>query len=289
MINQYFGQYLLGKGYLSVDQLKDALAYEKDTKVKLGILALNDGLMTVEQIEKVHQQQLQVDKKFGEIAVENGFLTEEQLEMLLLNQKKGHLLLGQCLLDKNYISLEDLNDAMIDYSKSQDLSVAVFEETQNETILNNFIDFGKTLCNQVYLDYVSLLLRNITRFIDDIPIVSVEKIENEYRSPWMVSQKISGKFSMFTSFSSDDDKALTLLAERFNKDRYDTFNEYAQDGVSEFLNLHNGIFLVNMSNKGAHLNMEPQIIETQVTLTDLQECFKIHLKWLWGSIYLVIH
>ncbi len=289
MFSQYFGQYLLSKGCLTIEQLKAALEYEKNTKVKLGILAMNAGFMSVDEIEKVHKEQARVDEKFGEIAIAQEYLTSDQLEILLSTQKQGHLVLSQCIVDKGFMTLTQLNTVMEAYISSLSLTMDDLKAFDEGKLLNAYIHFEDTLWHEIYTEYISLLLRNCIRFINDVPVIHIEKVDENYLSDWMVSQRIFGKFSMFTSLASNDTDSLKHLAELFNKESYDSFDEYAQDGVSEFLNLHNGIFLVNISNNGVVLDMVPQKIKNHVKLDELPECFKITLTWLWGSIDMIIY
>jgi CheY-specific phosphatase CheX len=44
-------------------------------------------------------------------------------------------------------------------------------------------------------------------------------------------------------------------------------DELAKSSVSEFLNLHNGIYLVNMSNWGIELKMKPQEVIENATVS----------------------
>ncbi len=289
MFSQYFGQYLLNKGLLSAQQLRDALEHEKNTKVKLGVLAMNAGYMSAEQVEIVYRQQAKVDEKFGEIAVKTGYLSESQLKKLLSTQKQGHLVLCQYIADKGYMTLSQLDATMKEYMDSRNLNIRNLDDLNLEKLMNSYLNFGDTLWHKIYWEYVSLLLRNCMRFINDVPVVQVERVDETYYAEWMVSQRIFGKFSMFTSFASNSLDALKHLAELFNKDTYSSFDEYAQDGISEFLNLHNGIFLVNISNNGVVLDMAPQNFSTGVKLDELPECFKITLTWIWGTVDMVIY
>lgn len=289
MYSQYFGHFLLAKGYINGDQLQEALNFEKDVRVKLGTLAMNAGFMLLEQIEKVHIEQTRVDKKFGEIAIERGFLTHEQLEKLLSSQKRGHLVLGQCLIDKGYMSLACLKEAIQIYGEENHLPSTVLEDMNENELVGMIMNFGDTPWSRIYSDYMALLLRNFVRLIDDVPVIHVEEVKSSYHSKWLISQKIKGKFNMVTGFGSDDEVSLRSLAELYSGERHASFDEYAKDAVSELLNLHNGIFLVNMSNNGVELKMQPQTIQSDVKLEELPECFKIKLTWLWGSVDMIIY
>jgi hypothetical protein len=68
VFTQYFGQYLLNKGYLTLEQLYDGLENQKETRLKLGVLAVNAGYMKADQAYKINEAQKKLDKKFGELA-----------------------------------------------------------------------------------------------------------------------------------------------------------------------------------------------------------------------------
>lgn len=289
MFAQYFGHFLLNSGYITLEQLQYALDYEKNTRVKIGILALNASYMTPEQIEFVRSIQLKEDKKFGQIAIENGFLTQDQLNQLLKTQKKGHYVLSQCLIEKGYLSLTGLQDAMTKYAQKYHLNANVLDEIEEDKTIKNFFNFKTTLWKKIYSEYVSLLIRNCNRFIGEIPVISIKKMDAPLQFDWSVSQEIKGKFYMFTSLSSNDESSLIKLAELYCKEKYSSFNEYSKDAASKFLNLHNSIFLVNMSNMGVQLDMYPHQIKTTHVIQDNLEVFKVTLSWIWGTIDMIIY
>ena len=57
MFTQFFGNYLLNSGLVSPEKLSDALGRLSETKLRLGVLAINAGIMTAEQVDKVHAEQ----------------------------------------------------------------------------------------------------------------------------------------------------------------------------------------------------------------------------------------
>lgn len=100
MFTQFFGNYLLNQKLVTPEQLVDALQEKQNTRMKLGVLAINAGYMTASQVERVHELQSKMDKRIGDIAVELGYMTEDQVMELLHAQPLGYLLLGQALVDK---------------------------------------------------------------------------------------------------------------------------------------------------------------------------------------------
>jgi CheY-specific phosphatase CheX len=73
------------------------------------------------------------------------------------------------------------------------------------------------------------------------------------------------------------------FAARFAQEEITEPDELAQASVGEFLNLHNGIFLVNMSNNGVELEMHPQQVEENYTFTNPGKAYIITCSMTWGK------
>lgn len=257
MFSQLFGQYLWKKGLLSAEHLKEVLDLEKSTHVKIGVLAINSGFLTADQVQEIHSLQSLQDKRFGEIAIEKGYITQIQLEELLGQQKKGHLLLSQAILDKGYLTLESLEKALKDYKEESGITQEEIEENDPAKIVRKILAFPDSANKELYYDYYSLLVRNMVRFLDTQPTFEVDSPSGT--NTWYAFQKISGPLEITTALSMDA-QTLTKIAAKFSGEEIEDCNELAQASVAEFLNLHNGIFIVNMSNNGVELSLQPQVI-----------------------------
>lgn len=263
MFSQYFGQYLLNREIVSSESLLKALETQQETHVKLGVLAMGAGLLTAAQVEEIHREQTRQDKMFGEIALEKGYLTKSQLDELLSSQKKGHLLLGQALIDARALTLDQLAKALHDYQNEYSFSDEEFASVQEgkvELLLEKALKLNPEEEN--FNNYIYLFARNLVRFVDSQAWLSIEHGdgENELTGEWVVEQQIKGPFSLAT-FIMGSEKAFIELASRFAGDKIETMEELGQAAVSEFLNLHNGVFLVNMSNQGIELRLQPPIVK----------------------------
>ncbi|SCM78982.1 conserved hypothetical protein [uncultured Sporomusa sp.] len=260
MFTQYFGQYLFNKGILSADQLCDLLAYEQSTHVKLGVLALNSGLMTAAQIEEVHELQRAMDRRFGEIALSKGYLTQPQLDNLLSQQTSRHLGLNQAILDRNCLTLSQLETALENFKQDTGLSQAQLQALQSadvDQIVPLFLDFPQDETGRLHYDYVALLLKNIVRFLNDQPLLSRPLPQSKQPEGWIISQQAVGDHTLSTALVLSD-SSLIGLAARFSQEEITQVDDLAKDSVAEFLNLHNGIFLINMSDRGLELDLKPQ-------------------------------
>ena len=57
MYTQFFGNFLLSKGYITNEQLFDALKEKSQKHAKLGTLAIHSGLMTAAEVDSVIVEQ----------------------------------------------------------------------------------------------------------------------------------------------------------------------------------------------------------------------------------------
>ncbi|MEH7110530.1 hypothetical protein [Bacillus sp. JJ1764] len=265
MFSQYFGHYLLNCGLITREQLADALEYQQSVHVKFGVITIDEGFMTPSQVEEVHEKQKQVDKRFGEIAVELGYLSNDQVESLISVQKQGHLFLAQSLVDRGYMNIEQFGQALDEYKRDNSLSDDQFEAIKSgnvETLVNSILSKEK----DTYSEYLSLFAKNMIRFIDDQMYLEVAEQENTQQQNWLVHQEIVGNDPLFTAITANKNVFL-YLASKYAEEELTEIDELAQASVSEFLNLHNGIYLVNKSNKGVELNMKPQKLKEKAAVS----------------------
>lgn len=267
MFSQFFGHYLLNNGLLTREQLADALEFQQSVHVKFGVIAVDEGFLTPAQVEKIHEMQKQVDKRFGEIAVDLGYLTEEQVEAMLSVQKQNHLLLAQALVDREYMSIEQFSQALNEYKKQNSLSDEKFEAIKKgdiDALVNHLLNKETS---EKLAKYLALFAKNMIRFIDDQAYLSVSEKDEMNEKDWFVHQDIVGEVPLFTAISANTDVFLHI-ASTYAEETLTLVDELAQASVSEFLNLHNGIYLVNMSNEGIELNMNPQSVGKNMTVDE---------------------
>ena len=269
MFSQYFGHYLLNHELITREQLSDALEFQQSVHVKFGVIAVDEGYMTPLQVEEVHEKQKQVDKRFGEIAIELGYLTHEQVESLVSAQKQDHLFLAQALVDREYMTIEQFGTALNGYKKENSLSDDQFEAIKSgsiEALVESIFDVKDLAKKETYGKYLSLFAKNMIRFIDDQVYLEVAKVDKAQQENWLVHQEIVGESPLFTAISANEEVFLHI-ASVYAEEELTEVDELAKASVSEFLNLHNGIYLVNMSNWGIELNMKPQEVIENATVS----------------------
>ncbi|MFD0676514.1 MULTISPECIES: hypothetical protein [unclassified Paenibacillus] len=265
MFAQYFGQYLLNQGLLSASELKQAISMQKLTRVKLGVLAINYGYMSAAQVETVHQIQMKLDKKFGEIAIELNFLSEEIVSSLLDSQQNAHLALGQVLIDQGIMTYEGFADALEQYKKEYSLTDDQFDSIIKgsiEILLDTVLLKGGLYKNPAISDYIGLFAKNLIRFIDSDIRLELSEHGDSITLDWVTEQHIltpNRYTSRFTAIGGSESSIL-LFASKYAQETVDEPGEMMGACIGEFLNLHNGIYLVNLSNQNVELDLEPQIV-----------------------------
>lgn len=260
MYAQFFGNFLLNEGVINSEQLLEILKTQTDVKVKLGTLAMAAGYMTASEVERIHILQTHEDKKFGALAVEEGYLTEEQVDDLCKSQRPDFLVFGQALVDKGYVDSEELERLMIDYQSKHELLNEDFNNEQQDlvsSIVNSTYHFDEFETPEVCVQYVTLLLNNFVRFIGKDFIPLAPQAFEEYATMHTTYQNITGDLNFFTGIDMDIPTAIEF-ASRYMGKAMEEYDEYIEASIEDFLNLHNGLFSVNMSNDvGVELDLEP--------------------------------
>lgn len=290
MFTQFFGNYLLHQQLVSPEHLSEVLQSMKTTRLKLGVLAINAGYMTADQVEKAHAEQQRVDKRIGEVMVDMGFLTKDQVEELFKTQPSGHLLLGQALVDNGYMTNTQFEQALNSYKQENSISEADFNTNSDDAaakLVKNFYNFNIGENSSYMTGYVSLLFKNLIRFIgDDFTPMDAKPVSGEISN--CVVQRIAGGLSAITIIDADTN-AMIEFASRFAKEELTADDEYTQACVSEFINLHNGLFAVNVSNEtGVELKLEPQCYFDNMDISELKNACIITVCFSFGTVNFII-
>lgn len=287
MFTQFFGSYLLNHNYINSEQLARALEHQKYTRLRMGVLAINAGYLTAAQVDELHTIQSKRDQRMGDIAIELGYLTADQVDALLVFQRSGHLLLGQTLINHGVMSNESFENALNGYMRENSITDMDFTFAQNEkigTVIKKFYHFSSYKSADIYTDYVSLLFKNIIRFIGDdfTPLDSL--IVPEHQADWHSIQNIHGEFNAFTCIDGDA-SAYSGFANRYARRDLEGNIELLHDSVSEFLNLHNGLFTVNVSNdREVELELTPQQNARGKEFTFNGDAFCMPVRFPFGQI-----
>lgn len=260
MYAQFFGNFLLGRNIVTPEQLIAAINKESTSHIKLGTLAMYHNLMTANEIDDIVVAQTHEDKHFGELAIERNYLTEEQVNTLLSEQSPDYLLLGQILIEEGIITNSEFENLIIDYESEHeiyDLDLQLDQKEQITQLIRHYFKLENIENSHLYEAYLTLLFNNLIRFIgaDFTPMTPIYC--EEFPTQFCIVQNITGKYNILSAIDLDRSMAIEF-ASRYAMDSFDTFDEYVEASLEDFLNLHNGLFTVNMSNNRAvELQLSP--------------------------------
>ncbi len=116
MINQFrFSRWLIAQGVLDIPRVAKALIDFKQTRVRLGEIALRQELLRPQEIEQILEEQEETQDRFGTIAVRRELLSEDQLIGLLILQQEDPLQVAEQFLCKGVLDQERLQLLLKEY------------------------------------------------------------------------------------------------------------------------------------------------------------------------------
>lgn len=291
MYTQFFGSYLLQNNAITKEQLMSAIAKLSDNRIKIGTIALTKGLMTASEIDECLFVQTRENKRFGEIAIERGYLSEEQVKDLLDEQVSDYVLLGQILVEDGCFSNSNLERLMFDYQQENELYDLDLDAENSEkvrTLIDRFFITAEIPSNHRISMYMELLFNSLIRFIGDDFTPCPPMVLTEYPVSFAISQDITGKSTYTTTIDLDRNSAVEF-AGRYANDFFDNFNEYVMASIEDFINLHNGLFVVNISNSESdELILSPPHIVEEELLPSKGTILLIPVLYPFGKVNLLV-
>jgi len=238
---KYFGQYLIENSYITNTNLLEAIKYQKSKNLKLGVMVIDKGFMTSDQVEQALNIQRTQDTPFGEACIDKGFLTREQLDQLLVTQKEERIYLGDALVELGHLSLDKVEKYLIEFKKEQ-------QEAQDE--INDAFEHIIPEYKEIVQSSIQIVNNMLRRLLDEYGKVSgcFENTNQELSYDYIVYQKISGDFNCYFGIALSKD-TLMGFSSKMLKREINSVDEYAIDGVQEFMNVVVGHICVLLSKK----------------------------------------
>ncbi len=285
MVSVIVGNYLLEKGIISYEQLKDLLAAKNKVRVKLGLIAVAEGLMTQEEADRVNSLQAVMDKRFGDIAVERGYLTEGHVQALLKKQGNAYLAFAQALEDQQLMTIDQLEQYMIDFQVEKEMTVSEMEDLKSgdvDRILPLYIPAG---CDK-FMNAVGTAVRTIMRCVDNEIYLDKAMVVESCEVDNGAVQFVSGEESISFGLAGKGG-ALLRTASVFGKEEFEEVNEDALDAIGELLNCICGLYASALSQTGISMELLPPEFSTEISTMTSDEMLvlPIHMK---GELFYVI-
>ena len=126
-------------------------------------------------------------------------------------------------------------------------------------MIQNYYHFPETEDINPMKEYATLLLKDLIRFIggDFRLLAKIDAIPDTLPNMIEIHQKLFGKHNFSTSIIGFKDFMIQFAA-RYACVEFDELDEFADASLQDFLNLHNGIYTVTMSNEhGMEYELSP--------------------------------
>lgn len=288
MLTQFFGNYLLEKQIITSEQLLEALRHKHANALAVDALALSSGYMTIEEIEDVHNMQTIKDAEFVRLALRMGYLTISQASELEEAQHFGYLLLGHSVIELGFCTQEEMAKVIADYEFDYQLSFSNclnFDQDKIKEMIHRYYQFPD---GDVFIpaeEYAILLIRNLIRFVGDDFRLS-GKLDKLPALPGTqeISQNFSGDITGKAAIIGYKN-FLDTFANRYASEALGEDKEYIEAALGDFLNLHNGLFTVNLSTDH---DIEAELSAPEMCDADLEALsyqYILPIEFTFGTIY----
>lgn len=253
MLNRLFGNYLVEKGKLTLEQLNTLLPVGKQLQADVEVISIVTKAMTPVVVQELLESIAGKSEQFGEAAVNAGIITDYKLDDILAHRSNDFMKFLQLLLNRGYFSYEDINQELNAFQQKNEFS---------DEQLNALIHDDLEQCIHLFVpievpelkELTKTLVQTFRRLIDRDVYLEKAYLTSSIQLDKCASQTIIGDLRIKVYISAPGDELLAI-ANHFTGDTYDTVTEDALDSVGEFINCVNGLFATNMSYEGMSLDM----------------------------------
>ena len=253
-LRQYFAQALLNKGVLSREQVVCLLASKDEHQSTIAMRALSQKVMTAAQIEEILKRE-QAPEKFGALAVADGYMTPSQLRSLEEMESNTNLDFSQGMIDEKIVDYRALEALLLEYENN---ATTIIDNAVQQIAAQ--IESFKELEDEcaLYSGYVDAFLRAMAQFMRTSPVInfSAEPFSGE-KGVIVISQRLTGDVSLTAGIMAEED-VFRQMAQRYSQEPdIEYTEEIVIDSVAEFLNVTNGLYLINLSNRHYTVDLAP--------------------------------
>ena len=247
MNSLYFAQYLVNEDVLDPQEVKDLLKASEETAPGIAVIALAEGAVPASRLAELAPFEKDA---FPKLAMAEGVLFASQLEKLQGVHPSEGLRLAQALLDSGKMDFVELGRQMA--------ACGAQEGSPIKEAVRRLASDNEELAVELdsYAEFTELFMRSFMRFMDTPAVINY--CEPEYEGMFashIVSQRLSGQIS-FVSGIYANDRIFVEMARRYSREEIDDADEMAEDSISEFLNVVNGLFVVDLGKRDLDLDLE---------------------------------
>lgn len=262
MNSHYFPQYLLNKGIIKIEDMAALLRKCADTEPGICVLALQQGLAAPDQLGPLMGM---AEDEVVAALTEKGILTADKVKELKEAETGKSLAFAEVLLEEKVMSLEELAEQLKAYAgKGSEPLFEALEKFRTAELEEEY---------PLYKEFAELFISSLARFMDTPAVVNICDMEpgmTECDQTYIASQSLIGDINLVTGVYASREVFLEM-ARSYSHEDIPEVNEMATDSVTEFLNVLNGIYLVELSKREVDADLDtPRFAENQEPLGNRQ-------------------
>ena len=248
MKSNSLAQYLLNEGVMPLEEMKPLLPEMRYREIQLPVMALRQRMVDPKFLDELKPVSTEA---FARIAVEKGILTRAQVDRLLQETGGESLHFAQYLLDTEMLDYEELDVYFRAREQMKELPVHYAVRTL----------CGERLAKEavLYGDFMEIFMDSLMDFLHAPAVISLEPVPSATFSTLVAthaaSQHMGGDVSIVTGILAEDAEFLEL-AGRYSEEELTEIDEIAIDSIQEFLNVINGIYSIQLAERGIEVELE---------------------------------
>lgn len=252
MGNRYFVQYLLNVGALKADEVLELMAKASKAEPGLPLLAMRKGLLSSAQLSEMN---ISDEAAFAEEAKDRKLLTVAQIDTLKNEAASSDACFGQALLDAG----------LADYAKLEALFSEADEAEEEESpvyaaVMSRAGDDDAHLY-EIYGKYADMFISSVQRFMNTDAVLLPGEAMLDADGTHLVSQSLGGGLVLTPGVMAKNDVFLEM-GRRYSGEELEEIGDLAVDCVAEFINVLNGLYIVNLSQLDMDVDLgEPKDAE----------------------------
>ena len=244
MGNRYFSQYLLNAGVLDAGNISDVMPKSAHAVPQLHILAMQQHLLSESQVEELSTAD-DVVKTLEEAKM----LSDAQIESLKNTVPGRDAGVAQTLLDEHIADLKTIERCFREYDNDElhPIKDAVKKIVSKYEEMNPVAD--------IYGEYTEMFVGALQRFMDTDAVVLTEATDLDFAGTRIVSQSMGGQLSVAVAVLAKNQMFLEM-ARRYSGEDLTELDELAEDSLAEFINVLNGLYIVNLSGRDLDMDLD---------------------------------
>lgn len=244
MGNRYFSQYLLNAGVLDAGNISDVMPKSAHAVPQLHILAMQQHLLSESQVEELSTAD-DVVKTLEEAKM----LSDAQIESLKNTVPGRDARVAQTLLDEHIADLKTIERCFREYDNDE---LHPIKDTVKK-IVSKYEEMNPVA--DIYGEYTEMFVGALQRFMNTDAVVLTEATDLDFAGTRIVSQSMGGQLSLAVAVLAKNQMFLEM-ARRYSGEDLTELDELAEDSLAEFINVLNGLYIVNLSGRDLDMDLD---------------------------------